>query len=101
MEDRSDPHRKNTKQTNERTQNAKRRKRARASSLAQSEPSLCVHNSHEPPSEPTSKPRKLAWSMTWCFPNLPAGAAASSTVPMFSRFGLGADQVIIIIILKI
>ncbi len=64
MEDRTDPHRKKkktqNKPTNERTQNAKRRKRARASSLAQSEPSLCVHNSHEPRSEPTSKPRKLS-----------------------------------------
>jgi hypothetical protein len=93
MEDRSDPHRKNTnKPTNERKMQ-KRRKRARASSLAQSEPSLCVHNSHEPRSEPISKPRKQAWTMTWYFPNLPVGAAASSKVPMFSRFGLGSDQV--------
>jgi hypothetical protein len=89
------------KPTNERTQNAKRRKRTRASSLAQSEPSLCVHNSHEPRSEPTSKPRKLAWSMTWYLPNLPVTAAASSKVPMFSRFGVGSDQVIIIIIIII
>jgi hypothetical protein len=93
MEDRSDPHRKNTnKPTNERKIQSAESAHAQAS-LAQSEPSLCVPNSHEPRSEPTSKPRKLAWSMTWYFPNLPVGAAASSKVPMFSRFGLGSDQV--------